>query len=45
MVTKEQVTERTGVPGVIIEGDMTDSRLFNEAQVQTRMDAFLEMLT
>ena len=45
MVTKEQVPERTGVPGVIIEGDMTDSRLFNEAQVQTRMDAFLEMLT
>ncbi|NWF96530.1 MAG: 2-hydroxyacyl-CoA dehydratase [Candidatus Thorarchaeota archaeon] len=45
LVTKEMVTERTGVPGVVIEGDMVDSRLFNEAQVQTRIEALLEMLT
>ncbi len=44
MVSKEIVMERTGVPGVIIEGDMVDSRLFNEAQVQTRIDALLEMI-
>jgi benzoyl-CoA reductase/2-hydroxyglutaryl-CoA dehydratase subunit BcrC/BadD/HgdB len=44
LVSKELVTEATGVPGVIIEGDMVDSRLFNEAQVQTRIDALLEML-
>lgn len=44
LVSKELVTERTGVPGVVIEGDMVDSRLFNEAQVQTRIDALLEML-
>ncbi len=44
LVTKEEVTKRTGVPGVIIEGDMVDSRLFNEAQVQTRVEALLEML-
>jgi len=43
LVSKEMVTERTGVPGVVIEGDMVDSRLFNEAQVQTRVDALLEM--
>ncbi|MGY5874501.1 MAG: 2-hydroxyacyl-CoA dehydratase [Candidatus Thorarchaeota archaeon] len=43
LVSKEIVTERTGVPGVIIEGDMVDSRLFNEAQIQTRVDALLEM--
>ncbi len=43
MASKEIVTERTGVPGVIIEGDMVDSRLFNEAQIQTRVDALLEM--
>jgi benzoyl-CoA reductase/2-hydroxyglutaryl-CoA dehydratase subunit BcrC/BadD/HgdB len=43
MVSKELVTEQTGVPGVIIEGDMVDSRLFNEAQIQTRIDALLEM--
>ncbi len=43
LVSKELVTEETGVPGVIIEGDMVDSRLFNDAQVQTRVDALLEM--
>jgi benzoyl-CoA reductase/2-hydroxyglutaryl-CoA dehydratase subunit BcrC/BadD/HgdB len=43
LVSKEMVMERTGVPGVVIEGDMVDSRLFNEAQVQTRVDALLEM--
>ncbi len=44
MIAKEQITERTGVPGVIIEGDMVDSRLLNEAQIQTRIDALLEMI-
>jgi benzoyl-CoA reductase/2-hydroxyglutaryl-CoA dehydratase subunit BcrC/BadD/HgdB len=44
LVSKELVTEATGVPGVVIEGDMVDSRLFNEAQIQTRIDALLEML-
>lgn len=44
LVSKELVTEQTGVPGVVIEGDMLDSRLFNEAQIQTRIDALLEML-
>lgn len=43
LVSKEIVAERTGVPGVIIEGDMVDSRVFNEAQIQTRIDALLEM--
>ena len=37
------MAERTGVPGVVIEGDMVDSRVFNEAQIQTRIDALLEM--
>ena len=44
LVSKELVTERTGVPGVIIEGDMVDSRVYNEAQIETRVDALLEML-
>ena len=43
LVSKELVTEQTGVPGVVIEGDMVDSRLFNDAQIQTRIDALLEM--
>ncbi len=32
------------VPSVIIEADMTDERAFSEAQVETRLEAFLEML-
>ena len=44
LVSKEIVSERTGVPGVVIEGDMVDSRLFNDAQIETRVDALLEML-
>jgi benzoyl-CoA reductase/2-hydroxyglutaryl-CoA dehydratase subunit BcrC/BadD/HgdB len=44
LVSKEIVTERTGVPGVVIEGDMVDSRVFNMAQIETRIDALLEML-
>jgi benzoyl-CoA reductase/2-hydroxyglutaryl-CoA dehydratase subunit BcrC/BadD/HgdB len=43
LISKEIVSERTGVPGVVIEGDMVDSRLYNEAQIQTRVDALLEM--
>ena len=44
LVSKELVSERTGVPGVVIEGDMVDSRLQNDAQIETRLDALLEML-
>ncbi len=44
MVTKEEITRRTGVPGVIIEGDMVDSQQYNEAQAETRIDALLEMI-
>ncbi len=43
LISKEIVSERTGVPGVVIEGDMVDSRLFNEAQIETRVGALLEM--
>ncbi len=32
------------VPSVVIEADMVDSRVFSEAQVETRLEAFLEML-
>ncbi len=32
------------VPSVVVEADMVDSRAFSEAQVETRLEAFLEML-
>jgi benzoyl-CoA reductase/2-hydroxyglutaryl-CoA dehydratase subunit BcrC/BadD/HgdB len=39
-----RVTERTGKPALIIEADMTDSRVYSEAQVRERVEAFIESL-
>lgn len=44
-ITRREVTEKTGKPGVIIEGDMCDSRNFSEEQAWTRLEAFLEIIT
>lgn len=38
------VTEKTGIPHLIIEADMVDARSFSESQIETRIDAFMEML-
>jgi len=38
------VTERTGLPVLIIEADMTDSRVYSEAQVRERVEAYIESL-
>jgi hypothetical protein len=40
-----EVSKRTGKPGVVIEADQNDPRVFSEAQVETRLDAFLESMT
>jgi benzoyl-CoA reductase subunit B len=36
--------EELGIPTVSIEGDLVDERLFSEAQVYTRLDAFAEQI-
>ncbi len=36
--------ERYGIPTIIIDGDMTDTRAFSAEQTYTRLEAFLEML-
>jgi benzoyl-CoA reductase/2-hydroxyglutaryl-CoA dehydratase subunit BcrC/BadD/HgdB len=41
---KEEVTRRTGKPGVVIEGDMTDPRCFTESQSTQRLQALIEAL-
>jgi len=41
----EQVERRTGVPGVILESDMCDSRWHSDAQLDTRIEAFMEVLS
>lgn len=38
------VKEETGVPVLIVEADMVDSRSYAEAQAKTRIEAFLESL-
>ena len=33
-----------GIPTLMIEADMVDERSFAESQIETRIDAFIEML-
>lgn len=41
---KDLVYQARGVPSVVIEGDMCDDRFFSQAQVETRLEAFLEQI-
>ena len=43
-ITRREVSEKTGLPGVIVEGDMCDQRSFSDEQAWTRIDAFLELI-
>ncbi len=38
------VREKAGIPVLMIEADMTDPRNFSESQVETRIDAFMEII-
>lgn len=38
------VQEKRGLPTLMIEADMVDERSFSESQIETRIDAFIEML-
>jgi benzoyl-CoA reductase/2-hydroxyglutaryl-CoA dehydratase subunit BcrC/BadD/HgdB len=39
------VQEQRGIPSLVIEADMTDARSFSESQIDTRIDAFMEVLS
>jgi len=41
---KNEVTKRTGKPGLIIETDMNDPRAFADEAIRTRIEAYLENL-
>ncbi len=41
---KEEVARLTGRPGVIIEADQNDPRVFSDAQVEARLEAFIEAM-
>ena len=38
------VQEKMHIPTLVIEADMVDERIFAESQIETRIDAFIEML-
>jgi benzoyl-CoA reductase/2-hydroxyglutaryl-CoA dehydratase subunit BcrC/BadD/HgdB len=38
------VEQRKGIPSLMLEADMTDERKFSESQIETRIDAFIEVL-
>jgi benzoyl-CoA reductase/2-hydroxyglutaryl-CoA dehydratase subunit BcrC/BadD/HgdB len=38
------VQKKMGIPTLMIEADMVDERSFSESQIDTRIDAFIEML-
>jgi benzoyl-CoA reductase/2-hydroxyglutaryl-CoA dehydratase subunit BcrC/BadD/HgdB len=40
----EQVSQQTGVPGLILEADMCDTRLYAEETIKNRIQAFLDLL-
>ena len=39
-----QVSERTGAPGLILEADMCDTRLYADEPIKNRIQAFLDVL-
>ena len=41
---RDRVQRRTGIPGLIIEADMNDSRVWAEGPTMNRLDAYLESL-
>lgn len=38
------IQEKRGLPSLIIEADMVDERSFAESQIETRIDAFMEVI-
>jgi hypothetical protein len=40
----ELVGARSGVPGLILEADMCDTRLYAEEPIKNRIQAFLDLL-
>ena len=40
----QRLKEMTGVPSLVIEGDLCDLRFFSEGQSTTKIETFLEQL-
>jgi benzoyl-CoA reductase/2-hydroxyglutaryl-CoA dehydratase subunit BcrC/BadD/HgdB len=42
--TRNTLEEKLKVPGVVIEGDIVDLRVFNQEEAFSKMEAFLETM-
>ena len=38
------IRKKTGIPVLMIEADMVDPKIFSKSQIETRIDAFMEMI-
>lgn len=43
-VGRDMVEEKAGIPSVNFDGDQSDSRIFNEAQFETRLQGLVEIM-
>ena len=41
---QRMILEKTGIPSLVLEADMTDARVYSDAQIKTRVEAFMETL-
>ncbi|MEE9167512.1 MAG: 2-hydroxyacyl-CoA dehydratase family protein [Candidatus Neomarinimicrobiota bacterium] len=41
----KRLEEETGIPGLIVEGDLNDLRFFSDAQNRTKIETFVEQIT
>jgi benzoyl-CoA reductase/2-hydroxyglutaryl-CoA dehydratase subunit BcrC/BadD/HgdB len=41
---QEEVSRVSGKPGVVIEADQNDPRVYSDAQTETRLEAFIESM-
>lgn len=41
---RRAAVEKAGIPGLVLEADMCDTRAYSEAQLSTRIQAFMESL-
>ena len=41
---QRMIQRDTGLPTLVLEADMVDERSFSESQIETRIDAFIEVI-
>jgi benzoyl-CoA reductase/2-hydroxyglutaryl-CoA dehydratase subunit BcrC/BadD/HgdB len=44
LTIQKVLRDEYGIPSVVLEADHTDDRVYSEAEVTARLDAFMEVL-